>query len=452
MDKKGNDNQEKRGISRRELLKMVGPGLGAAVLVGCAPKVAETLAPTQAPAPTTVPTVAPKAVTLRYQNHWTKETDAHYKGMEWLYKELKAKYPEITIDNVLNPDSQESYKKILADCAAGDCPDIIHGPGAEMWDSGYLLDLKSYVDQDAAWKSALLENTFFKTGDHVWGLCGEFSPMPTIWNMRILSKAGVSAIPTTWDELVDACDKIKKSGKTPTSWTVGGGHAWHDIIVSQEGGLEALANNQFDAPQIKEAFNRMKMFVDNKWIPDNELEITWQQSVAFFVAEETAFYLNGAWTLTNEIRNQGAAADLKDNVKFAPFPAVGPNGTTVELKKTTAIGVAAKVEKDPAKLDAAIKFMKFWFSPEGAKQWILLTQSPMGAKVDINSIPGVDPLLTGFLGTKDQAKTAYALPDTKAMMERGWDDSWSGLQALMSGKSVDEAMATFATEMSKYKV
>ena len=79
----------------------------------------------------------------------------------------------------------------------------------------------------------------------------------------------------------------------------------------------------------------MKLFVDNGWIPDNEIELTWQQSVAHFVAEDTAFYLNGAWTIGNEITSDGAAPDLKDHVVFAPFPAVGDNGTTVELKKTT---------------------------------------------------------------------------------------------------------------------
>jgi ABC-type glycerol-3-phosphate transport system substrate-binding protein len=470
MEKKGKDSMSTPHFNRRSMLKMLGTGLGAAVLAGCAPKVVETVAPTSAPQvsvpptevpptevpptavpPTVAPTEAPKAISLRYQNHWTKETDAHFKGMEWLYKEFQAKNPGITIENILNPDSQESYKKITADCAAGDCPDIIHGPGPEMWDSGYLLDLKPYLDKDPAWKDLLIADTFFASGDHVWGLCGEFSPMPTIWNMRILEKAGVSAVPTTWDELLDVCDKVKKSGKTPTSWTVGGGHQWHDIIASQDGGLEALAENKFDAPQIKEAFTRLKVFIDNKWIPDNEMEITWQQSVALFVAEETAFYLNGAWTLNNEIRSEGAAPDLRDHVKFAPFPAVGARGTTVELKKTTAIGVAAKVADDPAKLDAAIKFMKFWFSAEGAKQWILLTQSPMGAKVDLSTIQGVDPLLLGFLGTKDQAKVAYALPGTQAMMERGWDDSWTGLQTLMMGKSADEAMTTFLNEMSKYK-
>ena len=41
-------------------------------------------------------------------------------------------------------------------------------------------------------------------------------------------------------------------------------------------------------------------------------------------------------------------------------------------------------------------------------------------------------------------------PETLAMEERGWDDSWSGLQALMAGKSAADAEKAFVTEMSKY--
>jgi raffinose/stachyose/melibiose transport system substrate-binding protein len=435
-----------RLLSRREVLKLLGWGAGAlasaSLLPACGP--ASPAEEVEAPAPS-------EPIVLRYQNHWSKETDAHYEGMNWLYKEFHAQFPDITIENVLNPDSDESYKKILADCAAGDCPDVIHGPEPSMWESGYLLDLTSYIEDDPAWKEVLISNTLYSTDGHVWALNGEFSPMPTIWNTRILESAGVSDIPTTWDELVDACDKIKASGKLATSWGVGGVHQWHNAVVSQEGGIEALAANQFDAPQILEAFKRLKLFVDNGWIPDNEIELTWQQSVALFVAEETAFYLNGAWTIGNEITGAGAAPDLKDFVKFAPYPAVGENGTTVELKKTTGIGLAKKLGEDPARVDAALKFLKFWFSEEGGKQWILLTRSPMGVKVDLDGLSGVDPLLLAFLGVPDRADVVYTLPNTKAMQERGWDDCWSGLQTLMAGKSADDAVDAFVTEMSKYQ-
>jgi len=62
----------------------------------------------------------------------------------------------------------------------------------------------------------------------------------------------------------------------------------------------------------------------------------------------------------------------------------------------------------------------------------------------------VDPLLLAFLAAQDQADFVYGLPGTLAMEERGWDDSWSGLQALMAGKSAAEAEKAFVTEMSKY--
>lgn len=445
-----------RAISRRELLRMLGIAAGAAAAAPLLSACGEKPAPTSAPQPTTAqtqPTSAPaEPITLRYQNHWSKETDAHYEGMNWLYKEFHARYPEIRIENVLNPDSEESRKKILADCAAGDCPDIVHDAGPDMWAAGYLLDLTPHLEADPEWKALFPQDALdaLSTDGHVWGLSGEVSPMPTIWNMRVLNEAGVSDVPKTWDELLATCEKVKALGKVATSWGVGGAHQWHNIIVSQKGGREALAANQFDAPQIVEAFRRMKVFVDNKWIPDNEIELTWQQSVALFVAENTAFYLNGAWTIGNEITGQGAAPDLKDNVKFVPYPAVGENGTTVEIKQTTAIGLAKKLEQNPARLEAALKFFKFWFSEEGARQWILLTRSPMGARVDLKSISGVDPLLMAFLGVQDQADTVYSLPGTKAMQERGWDDCWTGLQALMAGKSVEDAMAAFQSEMSKY--
>ncbi len=441
-----------RMLSRREMLKMIGVGAGAAVLAGCAPKATETAAPVEATAvPTAVPTAAPKAVTLRYQNHWTKETDAHYKGMNWLYEEFGKAYPDIHIENILNPDSTESFKKILADCAAGDCPDIIHEGNPDMWKAGYLLDLTSYLDEDPAWKKLFIPSTFFTTEGHTWGLCAEFSPMPTIWNTRILEAAGVSDLPKTWDEFMTTCEKVKTYGKIPTSWEVGGSHQWHNIIASQPGGLDAIAANQFDAPQMKEAFSRLKTFVDNKWLPENELEITWQQSIAFFVAEETAFYIDGAWTIQNNIYSEGAAPDLRDFVKYAPYPAVSDNGSTVELKVGTPLALSAELKDDPDKLDGAIKFFKFWFSEEGAKQWILLCQSPMGIAVDLSTLQGVDPGLLGHLGAQDSAKTVYTLPSTPAVVERGWDDCQSGLDTMMSGGSVDDAMAAYQNEMSKYK-
>ena len=191
--------KEHKCISRRELLKGLGLAAGAAAIAPLLSACGQPPAPTAAPEPTAAPQVAePTAVpptaapaepiVIRYQNHWSKETDAHYQGMLWLFKEFAAAYPNIKLENILNPDSEESRKKILADCAAGDCPDIIHETGDDMWNAGYLLDLTPHLDADPKWKGLFGQDTLdaFSTDGHVWGLCAEMSYMPTIWNTRIL--------------------------------------------------------------------------------------------------------------------------------------------------------------------------------------------------------------------------------------------------------------------------
>jgi hypothetical protein len=75
----------------------------------------------------------------------------------------------------------------------------------------------------------------------------------------------------------------------------------------------------------------------------------------------------------------------------------------------------------------------------------------MGINVDLSTLEGVDPGLLGHLGAQDSAKTVYTLPSTPAVVERGWDDCQSGLDTLLSGGSVDDAMAAYQTEMSKYE-
>src|SRR6185436_19720082 len=135
-----------RRLTRRQALQLASIGVGGTLLAACAPAATAvpTAAPTAVPATAAPPTAAP--VTLRYQQHWSKETDAHYEGMKWLFSSFAAKYPNITVKDVLIPDSTEMHTKTLADCAAGDCPEIIHEAGLDFWNAGYLTDLTPYIE------------------------------------------------------------------------------------------------------------------------------------------------------------------------------------------------------------------------------------------------------------------------------------------------------------------
>jgi ABC-type glycerol-3-phosphate transport system substrate-binding protein len=448
-------------ISRRRAIGLVTGG-GGAIAVGllasaCSPSASPVGPATAAPAATAAPTTAPaqtgaaptsqttaqQTASLSFTNLWNTENNTHYQGMQYLYQQFKAKHPEITINDVQIPTG-DLIKKEKADCAAGACADILHDLDGTLWTSGYLLDLTPYLD--STWKAQFDQGAlnFGSTEGHYWGLPTEVNPMDVIWNTKILDDAGVKAIPATWDDLLAACDKIKKLGKTPTSWATGGSLQFDAILASQKGGLDALKSNTFDAPPIQETLKRMKVFVDNKWLPDNDIELTSQQAVANFLGEQVAFYMDGAWTIKNNILSAGASPDLKSHVKFSAFPGTADSGgPVVEMKVATMNGVAKKVEQDKAKLDAAITFMKFWLSPEIAAQWIPLTWSPMGINVDMSKVTGLDPLPTAFLDVQQQAKMAFTLPATKTMVDHQWDHPSTAMQTLLTGKSADDALKAY---------
>jgi ABC-type glycerol-3-phosphate transport system substrate-binding protein len=424
--------------SRRHFLRTATLTAAGAGMMGSAPR-------SLAAAPQ-----AAKAITLEYTNRWGKNNDTHYLGMVSLFKQFKKIHPEISFKLVVLPPGPD-YQKDMADCGAGACPDIMNDMSGVFWTDGYLLDLTPYLQAAPAWKAAFDAQSlaFMNTNGHQWGLCNELSPIAMGWNTQLLDKAGVSAVPATWNQLLDACEKIKKLGIPPTSFAYGGLHMFHDLVVGQKGGYEAIAASKFEAPQFLEAFKRLKVFVDNKWLPDDEIQQTYLTASALFQAGRLGYYMDGIWSIKNNITTKSAPPDLRKQVQFSAFPAL-KGGTIVENKVSTIVGLSAGLSKDQSKLEGAVAFLKFFLSPSMAAQWIPLTWSPMAVKVDLKSIHGLDALPAGWLAAREHATVAYSMPSTPGMQDHQWDDGASGLTALLQGKSAEAAQAALVQFMAKY--
>ncbi len=394
-----------------------------------------------------------KAVTLEYVNRWGKGNDTHYAGMNYLYTTFKQQHPEVSFKQIVLPPGPDAQKD-LADCSAGACPDLMNDMTGTFWSDGYLLDLMPYLKADPSWKASFDQPAlaFSRTAGHQWGVCVELSPMCAVWNTKVLDQAGVSRLPTTWNELLTTCDKIKRSGKQPMSWAglYAGGHMFHNLVVGQQGGYAALAANKYDAPQILEALKRLKVFVDNKWVASNEIEQSVSAGFASFQAGRVGFYMNGMWTLKNDITAAGLPADLKNHVAFSALPALS-GGTLIENKVATVIGLSAGLHQSPDKLNAALAFLKHFTSRPVAEKWVPLTWSPMGVTVNTKDITGLPALPKQWLSARDHATATFSLPSTRGMQEQQWSDYMTALQTLLTGKSAEAAQAAYVQYMAKYK-
>jgi len=429
-----------KGLTRREFLRLAGVGVTGAMfgsaLSGCAP----------APQPTKAPAAEP--VTLRYQNHWSREGDAHYTTMEWLYKTFQERNPNVKLDIIVIPSSGDQTQKLTADCAAGDCPDVLHEVYLDYWDAGWLVDLAPYLDDE--WKARLIPAVLDElTWDgHTYGLSVEYSPMTTIWNTAPLDQVGMD-IPTTWEELLALGDALKSKDIYLTAFKMGMGyHGFTEILFGRPGAAEEMAKGNWACDQVLYAWTRLKELVDNGFMPPNEIEQKWRQIVPLFQTDRMAMYPNGAWHIGNAITAEGADPELRNHAAFTPFPATdGGLGTTIQLMNATAAGLGAHLEKEPKKLEAAVEFLKFFTSDESAMKFITDAQSPMGVKA---TLPAEQvPLLAGFFGAMDKADVVFSLPSSKILRARAWDHQTPGMEALLLGKSAEEATELYAAELSK---
>jgi ABC-type glycerol-3-phosphate transport system substrate-binding protein len=437
-------------LSRRDFLRSSALASTGMLLAACSSNDNETTEEVASQAEPTSAPAQPENIVLTYPNHWHVPQDAHYSALDTIMRTFHEENPNIEIDSIDSPDKQN--EKILADCAAGDCPDIIHEASISLLDSGYLVDLAPHLD--AAWKGTLVPSMLDMTSweGKVYGLALEYSPIVTNWNGLVLDKAGLDTPPATWDEFMALGEELKGQGLYLGSFNFGFDyHAVSAITFGQPGAVEAMGNEQWDNQYVRFALERMKEIVDNGYHLPNDLELDWRTAIPFWQTNQMSMYMNGAWTIKNEITAEGVDPSVAENVVFTPFVDCG-FGRPIELKMTTAIGLGTHLAGQPERLDAALKWLKYWTSLDSAMLFITDAQSPMGVIIPADKMETAEaqvPMLAAFLGAVDQADTVFShgLP-SKIVRQRSWGMfTRASKEALLTGKSVDEALQIFVEDM-----
>jgi raffinose/stachyose/melibiose transport system substrate-binding protein len=164
---------------------------------------------------------APVTLTL-WHNYGTEQNATATNNLVAAYHTL---HPNVTIKTVSQPaDNYFALLKTAAISKTG--PDI-----AVQWTGLFTLQNKSYLTnlkglipdasmakvQGLQWSSDGFDAA---NGSYVMPLEKQF--YIGFYNKAAFTKAGVSAVPTTWNELYNACTKLKAAGYTPMVYGNGG--------------------------------------------------------------------------------------------------------------------------------------------------------------------------------------------------------------------------------------
>jgi len=306
----------------------------------------------------------------------------------------------------------EQYKtKLTSVMAANATPDVFF-----TWSAGYLqpfveggkvYEIGQLLNKDQAWQDRFSDGVFgpLTFNGKIYAVPHGRTVAVMFYNTRLFEENNV-AVPTTYDEFVNAVKTFKSAGIAPISVPVK--DAW---IAGQF--LQQLANSadgmslfngtvdgsrKWNDPSYVEAGQMLSDLVNMGAFPDGYLGMTNDEGRDLFIQEKAAMYYMGSWDMPL-LGDKTAAVSKNIGVFNIPpkNPAVG-NVAVGDIDQALAISANSK---NP---EAAAAYIKM-FSDTAAQQayaynadYLLSTKTELDSSKLSPLFVDISQLQTGFTG------------------------------------------------------
>ena len=351
------------------------------------------------------------------------------------------------VDVELNYQEDDLYSTIgLPNLLSGrNAPDIyFEWTGARLagrYAEGYAADLSEAVASGPL--AGLFEDSTFGPAT----VDGKIVMVPysadvtnVLWyNKKIMSDAGVQP-PTTWDELLAACDKLSAAGIIPISsgnkdlWPAGN---WLSHLTSRVVGEESYdavlgGEGKFATHEWEKAFGYIGDLRDHKCVNDSVNAVDDTAGAQLFFRGEAAMHAIGSWLVSWAIDE---APDL--DFDYVNLPSI-PDGSG---DQASAIGVATGfvVNAKSAKIDQATAFLALLNSDENVKKLIEAEVAPL-AKSASEGVE-IDSRSARLSAMLEEAPAIVLPPDTGYDLEMA-DALYTAIAEVLGGQRTPaEALA-----------
>ncbi|MFA9466368.1 MAG: ABC transporter substrate-binding protein [Velocimicrobium sp.] len=285
-------------------------------------------------------------------------------------EEYKGKY----YCNVVTTNLEEYDTKLNALVSAGQTPDVfICNPGPNLTqyvDAGVAADLTGILqNQEKDWYDKFSDGIFERlTYDgKIMAVPTNFAAACVFYNTEIFEKAGAE-VPKTYDELIDACKKIKEAGYTPISCSAG--TTWCLSMVAgylcdREGGPDNLIGANagtldWTSQSFIDAGNKLKEL--SQYFQDTAAGDSNDQATANFYNEDAAMLVQGSWAIA---QINGNNPEFEDKCGVFQFPGIdGAADPNRMIVKTDNLVMSATTKHQ----DAALALMKM-FTDETSQKY-----------------------------------------------------------------------------------
>jgi raffinose/stachyose/melibiose transport system substrate-binding protein len=267
------------------------------------------------------------------------------------------------------------------------------------------------------------------------------------YNKAILADAGITP-PTTWDELLAACDTLNAKGIIPIAsgnkdlWAAGNWLAHQTSRVVGEASYDAVLSGtgKFDTPEWEQAFGYIDQLREHKCVNESANAIDDNAGAQLFFQGKAAMHAIGSWLVSWAIDE---APDLDfDYVNIPPMPdGKGTPGSVIGV--ATGYIINAKSPKQQEALD----FMALLNSPENVQAFIEAEVTPLAKSASSGS--EVDARTTELNTMLNEAPAIVLPPDTGYDIKMA-DAFYQGIAAVLGGQATPaEALAEIDRKLGR---
>ena len=311
---------------------------------------------------------AEDVVELEFVYHKTESNAID--AMETVINNFNAANPGIKVNFVQVPDTatvlqsraQLNEMPDMFGCTTGNMFEL-------MFEDGIIMDLTGQEFLSSVEPSSLEMSTY--NGKN-WRLPYSLSCYGLYVRTDIFEEQGL-ALPTTWDELMDVCEKLTAAGITPfalpdKTMVYQRMERMMSFMSEDDSEFKQIAAGELEAKDSKllQNYANAALQIVNYMTPES-LGAEYTESYQQLIAGQAAMTINGGWSL----------ATLKDydpDIKVALIPM--PNPTGEESKVVVSIDTNFCISSSTKHPEECLKFFEYLAQPEVAQVYADKEGSP----------------------------------------------------------------------------
>jgi multiple sugar transport system substrate-binding protein len=353
--------------------------------------------------------------------YWQYNFESRITAIDQLIEQFEAENPSIHVIHNADVPYDDFRNKIAASVPAGVGPDVVtlfYGWQSAWIDSGYLVPLP-----EEEFPASMVEEQFSPMVQASF-VEGQLYTLPTavrtlalFYNKDLMAEAGLDpeSPPTTLTELAEQAVQCTQKAADGSYEIMGfpvsmGGQAHHwfrEVLLRQFGqqpysddGRQVLWNASEEGYA---AWEELLKFQTELETGDATL---FDGDPNFFLNGHACFHIDGSFRLASIETN---APDLNFGVVELPEH----NGVKSTFGSYWTHGITQKAAADPARMEAAVKFLQFITTPEAGRMWVDITgELPAQLEAASDETLLSDPNLGAFVAGLAYAHATFFVDET----------------------------------------